>query len=153
MLCMLIYFQKLNMSFECCECWFTFKNEIYLKIHIVKEHEPWIAIWLLGHSEWKNWKKLTPPKSSIFGIYHLHWTFWWWVDKWLECFCSTSPISGAECGGGRRGSRLGGSTVLRGFAWRGHSPGRTVWDVPRSLPAQSFPWGNQCFGNALKDQD
>ena len=38
---------NLKEPFECCACWFTFKNGMYLKIHIVNQQEPWRAIWML----------------------------------------------------------------------------------------------------------
>ena len=41
------------------------KIQIQLQIH-VQIH--------MGHSEWKNWKKLTPLKSLNFWIYRHHWT-------------------------------------------------------------------------------
>ena len=48
----------------------------------------------------KKWKRLTPQKSSIFGIYHLHcnWTGYWWFGSFLD---SWGPR-------GARGGALGG---------------------------------------------
>ena len=48
---------KTKKAYECCACWFTFKNKEYLNRHTTNEHEPSGAIWMLRMLiNFQNWR-------------------------------------------------------------------------------------------------